>query len=209
MSRDGDIIRHIVGENTITINGEQKVFENPSVLENNETYIPIDMLSATLCPDGISYDNQQLNIKKYISNSDYHMVIKEVLNVCRNSNFYPEKFQRYINYHVKMPDYSIQDVIFRVNLGLDYPFYENITTIEHPHELLVLVNKYYQLPAGFQQYNLVNMSREYTVNDGKQYLLLAVAYEKYIQMADDAKKRWPYNEGYFGIQNRRLSKKPV
>lgn len=187
LSRDGDIIRHIVGDNKITVNDEQKEFENPSVLENNETYISIEMVSAAFCPDGISYDNQQLNIQKQIFNTDYHRVINDVLNVCRNSNFYPERFQRYINYHVKMPAYSMEDVIFRVNLGLDFPFYENATTIGQPYELLVLVNKYHQLPAGFKQYNLVNMSREYTANDGKQYLLAGVAYEKYAQMSDAAK----------------------
>ena len=188
LSRDGDIIRHIVGENVITINGEQKIFENSSVIEFNETYVPVDMVSTSFCLDGISYDNQQLNIQKQIFDSDYHMVIKDVLDVCRSSNFYPERFQRYINYHVRMPDYSMQDVLFRVNLGLDFPFYENITTIEQPYELLVLVNKYNQLPSGFKQYNLVNMNREYTVNDGKQYLLAGVAYEKYVEMSDAAKK---------------------
>ena len=187
LTRDGDIIRHIVGDNKITVNDEQKEFENPSVLENNETYISIEMVSAAFCPDGISYDNQQLNIQKQIFNTDYHRVINDVLNVCRNSNFYPERFQRYINYHVKMPAYSMEDVIFRVNLGLDFPFYENATTIGQPYELLVLVNKYHQLPAGFKQYNLVNMNREYTANDGKQYLLAGVAYEKYVQMSDAAK----------------------
>ena len=187
LSRDGDIIRHIVGDNKITVNDEQKEFENPSLLENNETYISIEMVSVAFCPDAISYDNQQLNIQKQIFNTDYHGVIKDVLDVCRNGNFYPERFQRYINYHVKMPAYSIEDVIFRVNLGLDYPFYENATTIGQPYELLVLVNKYHQLPAGFMQYNLVNMSREYTANDGKQYLLAGVAYEKYAQMSDAAK----------------------
>jgi len=188
LTRDGDIICHNVGSNSIIINGELKVFENPSILENNEAYISIEMLTAALCPDGISYDNQKLNIQKQIFNNEYHIVIKDVLALCQNSNFYPERFQRYINYHIKNPAYSMQEVIFRVNLGLDYPFYENIKTIEEPYELLVLVNKYNQLPTDFKQYNLVNMSREYTVNDGKEYLLAATAYEKYIQMSEAAKK---------------------
>lgn len=186
LSRDGDIIRHIVGESVVTINGEQKVFEHPSVLENNETYIPIDMVAAALCPDAISYDNEQLSIQKYMFHTDYHKVIQEVLDVCRSSNFYPEKFQRYIHYHQTMPAYTMQEVLFRVNLGLDVPFYENVTTIEQPYELLVLVNKYHQLPADFVQYNLVPMSREYAA--GSQYLLAGVAYENYVQMADAAKK---------------------
>lgn len=188
LSRDGDVIRHIVGEHIITVNGEQKVFETPSVLENNETYIPIGMVSVALCPDRISYENQQLNIQKHIFNGDYHRVIQDVLDVSKSSNFYPESFQRYINYHVKMPAYSMEDVLFRVNLGLDYPFYENVITIEQPYELLVLVNKYHQLPSDFMQYNLVTMERKYTAGDGKQYLLAGGAYEKYVEMSDAAKK---------------------
>ena len=82
----------------------------------------------------------------------------------------------------------MQEVLFRVNLGLDYPFYENVSTIEQPYELLVLVNKYNKLPSGFKQYNLVNMSKEYTVNDGKNYQLAGAAYEKFVQMSNAAKK---------------------
>ncbi|MBE7015388.1 MAG: hypothetical protein E7417_01000 [Ruminococcaceae bacterium] len=187
LSRDGDEIRHIVGDTAITVNGERKVFQTSSLLANNETYIPIDMISAALCPDGISYDNLQLNIQKYLFSSDYHMQIKDVLDVSGYSNFYPEKFKRYINYHVNMPAYNMQEVLFRVNLGLDIPFYENVTTIQNPYELLVLVNKYNQLPAGFTQYNLVHMDKQLTSNDGKEYLLAGVAYEKYVQMYNAAK----------------------
>ena len=188
LSRDGDIICHTVGERTVTVNGEQKNFENPSAAENGETYLPIDMLAVALCTDGISYDGQKLNIKKHIFNNDYNKVTKDVLDVCKSCNFYPERFQRYINYHVKNPAYNMQEVLFRVNLGLDYPFYENVSTIEQPYELLVLVNKYNKLPSGFKQYNLVNMSKEYTVNDGKNYQLAEVAYEKFVQMSNAAKK---------------------
>lgn len=188
LSRDGDIIRHIVGSNTISVNNIIKYFEHPSVLNNDSTYISIDMLATAFCTDRISYDNQQLNIQKYLFNNEYHKIIKDVLDVCRYSNFYPEKFQRYINYHEQSPDYNIQEVLLRVNLDLDYPFYENITTIEHPYELLILVNKQHKLPSGFHQYNLVQMDKKYTVNDGKEYLLAGVAYDKYVQMAEAANR---------------------
>lgn len=188
LSRDGDMISHIVGTNTITKNGEQKVFDNTTVIENDGTYMPIDMLSAAMSPDGVSYDGGKIDIKKYLFNNDYHKVVKEVLDVSRNSNFYADRFQRYLNYRVKRPDYSIEEIIYRTNLGLDYPFYENIYTIENPYELLVLVNKVYKLPANFKQYNLVNMNKSYTVADGKEYLLEAGAYKKYVEMADAAKR---------------------
>ena len=186
LTRDGDMIYHIAGEHNITVNGVQKICENPSVLIHNETYIPVDMVSATGVINEIWCDSQQLHIQKNMLTSDNHKLVKDVLDLCSANNFYPERFQRYIKYHAQMPDYNICDVINLVNIGLDYPFYENVTTIEHPCELLVLVNKYNQLPTEFSQNNLVNMSREHTINDGKEYLLADVAYEKYVQMSDAA-----------------------
>ncbi|MDY6313596.1 MAG: DUF1254 domain-containing protein [Clostridia bacterium] len=147
---------------------------------------PVACGKSAFCTDGISYENRHMNIQKQIFNNDYNKIIKDVLDVSNGSNFYPERFHRYLNYHSNKPSLGIQDVIFRVNLGLDYPFYENTTTIENPYELRVLVNKYNLLPSGFKQYNLVNMKTEYTVNDGKEYLLAGVAYEKYVQMVAKA-----------------------
>ena len=189
LSRDGDMIRHTIGENIITVNGEKKSFDSSSVLKDGTTYIPMDMVSVAFVPDEVSYDNKKLSIQKQVYETDYHKIIKDVLDVSKNGNFYAERFQRYINYHEKKPSYSMQDVLFRVNLGLDYPFYQNVSVIAQPHELLVLVNKYNQLPSDFKQYNLVNMKKEHTVNDGKVYLLAGVAYDNFIQMFNAAKKQ--------------------
>lgn len=188
LTRNGDTVLHVAGENTLTVNGQEIVFTNPSVWENNKTYIPLDMLSAVFYPDAYSFENGQLNIQKQTVTNEYHKIVNDILGVCAAGNFYPERFERYINYHVKMPDLSIEDIVFRVNLGLDVPFYENVSTIEHPNELLVLVNKYNLLPPDFQQYNLVHMEKKHRLNDGKTYLLEAGTYEKYVQMSDAAKK---------------------
>ncbi len=190
LSRDGDMIYHIIGQNTMIVNGEQKVFDNPTLLENDGTYMPVDMLSAALNPDSVFYDGERINIQKYLFNNNYHKIIKEVLDHCKSDSFNPENFLRYIDYHIKNPNLDMQEVFFKVNIGVDYPFYQNMKTIEDPYDLYVLVNKYNKLPAGYEQYNLVNMERKHTVADGKQYLLAGVAYEKYVQMYDAAK-----NEG--------------
>ncbi len=187
LSRDGDTFRHIVGSNVITVGETKKVFTNSSVMENSETYIPVEMLSIFYL-DKISYENRQVNIKKQLGQNAYHKVVQDVLNVSKNNNFNPENFSRYAKFHSKSPSYTMEEVLFRVNLGLDYPFYENVTTIEHPYELRILVNKYNRLPTGFNQYNLVSMSREYAANDGREYLMAGVAYEAYKQMANAAKK---------------------
>ncbi|MBO5407808.1 MAG: D-alanyl-D-alanine carboxypeptidase family protein [Clostridia bacterium] len=188
LTRDGDIIAHTVGESSFTVNGEQKLINRPSLLDNNTTYMPVDMISAVFYPDRIWYETQHFMVQKQLSNTDYHKRIQDVLAVSKNSNFYPERFQRYINFHVNQPSYTMQEVLYRVNLGLDFPFYSNVTIIGQPYELLVLVNKYHQLPSNFQQYHLVTMSRAYTANDGRQYLLAGVAYENYAKMADAAKQ---------------------
>ena len=185
---NGDEVRHYVGDNTVIVNGEEKAFANPSVTENGTTYMPIDMLSTIFWVDDVSYEDELMNIQKQNLVNEYHQVVKDILDVSKSSNFHPERYRRYINYHLNNPSYSVQDVIFKVNLGLDYPFYQNIKTIEYPHELLVLVNKYNKLPSNFSQYNLVNMQKKHTVNDGKKYLLEATTYENYIKMYEDAKK---------------------
>lgn len=185
LSKSGDIIRHTVESNIVSVNGEDIEFINPSVLDNNITYIPLDMIISAFYPE-ILVENEQINIKKEFVCSEYAKLIQDVLDVSKDDGFKPEKFQEYINYHAKMPSYSMDDVIFRVNIGLVSPFYENIKTIEYPNELLVLVNKYNKLPANFTQYNLVDMSRKYT-DGAKQYLLVDTAYEKYAQMADAAR----------------------
>ena len=188
LSRDGDMIRHIVGSSVVSVNGIEKEAFNRSFTLNKITYIPVDMLASALCTDGILYDNQHINIQKVFFNMNYHQVVKDILDVCKSSDFHPEKFQQYIKYHGENPDRSLEDVIFRVNIGLDKPFYEDVATIKDPYLLLVLVNKYNQLPVSFTQYNLVNMNKAYTANDGKQYLLAGSAYEKYVEMADAARK---------------------
>jgi len=187
LSRDGDVIYHYAGSNKVVFNGVEKVLEKPSVLHNDVTYIPLELLEETLYPDGIVYDNQKMNIQKYLFNSDYNKIIQDVLDCSKNKGFYPERFTRYINYHVKKPDCSMQDVIDTVNMGLDIPFYESFDIIVNPYDLTVLVNKCNKLPEGFEQAGLVEVDRAYRSNDGKQYLLTSIAYENYKKMANAAK----------------------
>ncbi len=188
LTRDGDTITHVIGSKTVTVNGNTKTFEHPSFKVNYETYISVDMIGAALCPKRIFYQSGQLNIEKPIVTNEYHKPIRDVLDMTTNSAFHPERFKRYKDFHAKNPDLSMEEVLFRVNIGLDTPFYENTATIEHPYELGVIVNKYNRLPSGFNQYNLVEMDPKYTLRDGKEYFLAGVAYEKYLQMYHAAKK---------------------
>ena len=187
LTRDGDMIYHISGENKIIVNDTEFFFDKSSLLLNNELHIPVGMLMTALGVDGIVCENDYLNIQKNIYTFNYHQIVKDVLDFCKTDTFIEEYFKRYISYHGNNPNLSMEEVIFRVNTGLDYPFYENISNIENPYLLLVLVNKYNKLPEGYTQYNLVNISSSYGISGN---LLAGVAYENYIKMADAAR-----NEG--------------
>lgn len=63
--------------------------------------------------------------------------------------FLEENLERYLRYHEKNPLMSFHTVVVHVNIGLDFPFYENVRVIDDPHSLTVLVNKYRKLPEGF------------------------------------------------------------
>ena len=187
LSRDGDMIQHVVGTSSITVNGETKNFPNPSVSENNVTYLPVDMMTAAFRSNAISFADGQINISKPVySKTEYGKAVNDALYATNYSNFLPEKFKRYINYHIKRPELSMPDVVYTVNLGLDAPFYENVTVISNPYDRMVLVNKYNQLPYDFKQTNLVTMDRKYTAG-AKQYLLGKEAYDSFTRMADAAR----------------------
>ncbi len=56
---------------------------------------------------------------------------------------------RYQAYSDANPGMDIYGVVTYVNIGLDYPFYENVSEIENPDDILVLCNKYHRLPATY------------------------------------------------------------
>jgi len=101
--------------------------------------------------------------------------------------YIPERFERYIEFSLKNPDFSVEDIILKVNMNLDYDFYEQILPITDPNDRLVLCNKYYQLPANFVPSNLVEVPAKYHKNDGRTYLLNETALNAFYEMAEAAK----------------------
>lgn len=187
LTRDGDMVCHIVGTNTISVNGQAKTLAHPSVSKDHVTYLPVDMLAAALRADAVTVENQQITVHTPIPNTDYGKAVNDTLYAGMYGTFNPEKFQRYINYHIKNPGHTMNGVIFTVNIGLDLPFYENVSVIANPYDPLVLVNKYNRLPSNFRPQNLVQMNRNYT-SGGKEYLMEKTAYDSFVRMVDAARK---------------------
>lgn len=101
--------------------------------------------------------------------------------------FINENTERYINYKKQNPDYSYEQVITYVNIGLDYDYYENVNTIDNVSDLTVLVNKYNKLPDDYKP-DLVQVDPSICVSYvGPQYLQKE-ALDAFVKMHQDAKQ---------------------
>ncbi len=69
--------------------------------------------------------------------------------------------ERYENYQKTNPDLSTEEIITRVNMNLDYPFYEVIIPQNKPLELNTIVNKYYKLDDNFTPDDLIYINDTY------------------------------------------------
>jgi len=99
--------------------------------------------------------------------------------------FISENTERYIEYKVKNPDYSYEQVITYVNIGLDYSFYEKVNMIDNGDDITVLVNKYNKLPDDYKP-DLVQLDQSMCASGvGPQYLRKE-AYEAFVKMHNDA-----------------------
>ncbi len=101
------------------------------------------------------------------------------------ASFYKKENQeRYQAYQKQMPDLSFKDVILRVNIGLDQPYYTH--TVESPYQNTnqLLVNKYYYLGEDYVPKNLVELDGTYS--KGGIYLVKEAA-QAFQKMVDQAK----------------------
>lgn len=112
----------------------------------------------------------------------------EPLNFKKVSFFMDSRMDRYEAYTLKNPSFSVDEIVMKVNMNLDYDFYTHIVKIEKPDHLLVLCNKFNQLPSDFTPQNLEKVPTEYHVDDGKAYDLDRDALNAFVDMSDRAKE---------------------
>ena len=75
----------------------------------------------------------------------------------KNPYFREENRARYAGFADSRPELSADDVVWRVNAGLDKPFYSNVTEVTDDGTSPLLVNKYHKLPDGYQPAQLVKL----------------------------------------------------
>ena len=132
-------------------------------------------------------------LEKNISNEEgyippYDMPYYQDNEESTNSNaviYYYEKDKknRYDEYQKLHPELEMEEVIWRVNAGIDKPHYEDYVEIIDVDKEILLVNKYNKLPDDFKPKELVKLNSGPLVTPETK-----IAYE---QMVNDAK-----SEGY-------------
>ena len=107
-------------------------------------------------------------------------------NIDKKIDYFNYKYlDRYIDYKNKCSNISDVDVVTRVNLGLDNPFYQNTRQSTYLNSSSILVNKYIYLPEDYIPKDLVEISNKFS---NSTRLLVYEAKEAFEKMANDALK---------------------
>jgi D-alanyl-D-alanine carboxypeptidase len=113
----------------------------------------------------------------------YRPFLDGTVRYAQVSGFRANWAERYLRYGEDCPDLSPEEVVARVNIGLDQSFYSGVIAISDPGAATVLVNKYRCLGSDFVP-ELVKMSSQYA---SRSAYMEPTAYEWFTKMADDAR----------------------
>jgi len=106
--------------------------------------------------------------------------------------FHIENMERYENLKSDS-NYSNEDIIFRVNARLDIKGYTDVITVSNPDDALVIVNKHYAVPEGYEPSGLID------VGNGQR--MKKDAGEALIKMINDVKDAGMYLQAQSGYRS--------
>lgn len=102
-------------------------------------------------------------------------------------SFYKEENkERYLLYKEKNKNLKLEDIILRVNLNLDKPFYSNTIRAKNLNTNYILVNKYNYLDRNYVP-NALEKLDVFTISE-KDILLVKEAKDNFIKMGYDMEK---------------------
>lgn len=148
---------------------------------NNEEYLyKEDLLHLGYKVDEIEVISKkisEIDVKKFLLTKKYNDLIKFI----ECPHFYINNIERYQNYYDNN-DYSHDEVIMNVEIGIDNDFYTNINKVDTTKNELMLINKYYSLDSTYTP-TLVSVEKAYGSGKADK-----TAYEYFKKMVDAAKK---------------------
>lgn len=102
--------------------------------------------------------------------------------------FNNDYIDRYLAYKKANPNLPIENIIINVNIGLDYPYYENVQEAKYQNTSYILVNKYNNLSKDYVPENLEVIDPAFS--NGEKYMV-SYAKDAFEELAKTAKE-----EGY-------------
>ena len=145
-----------------------------------------DLLNIGYSIDEITSIQNKLSLSDVKSYLLGNKKFENIVSFIYNPYFNISNLTRYISYYKKNPDYSFDQVVLNVEIGLDHEFYTNVKVIDNYYDIDALVNKYNKLPEEIKYDDLVTIQKPYSNNES--LMLRSVAYNSLLKMIDSAKK---------------------
>ena len=154
------------------------------------------LLIIILCIIGTFFlINKETNSKKTVSNSKNiskrkeNPKLKELNYINEKLDYFKNDYiDRYIAYKKANPSLPLEKVIINVNIGLDYPYYENVHESKYLNTSYMIVNKYNSLSKDYVPKDLEVIDSQYS--NGEK-LMVSYAKEAFEKLASTAQ-----SEGY-------------
>lgn len=138
------------------------------------------------------YSNDEIKLlKEKLQENDINSLVnieknQFLLEIINEKYFVYNNLNRYLEFQKKYTTFSPAEVVKRVNVNLDYDFYDYDNKSDIGKDILVLVNKFYHLESDYDPSDLVNVNNKYFY--GSDHKLRKDAYQAFIKMWDAAKE---------------------
>ncbi len=145
------------------------------------TYLIIIIMLIASISFAIAKNNNNQKPPNTIENKE-DKIIKEMENL---DYYKKENKNRYISYYNSNKDLSIEDIVTRINIGLDNKYYTQTKITPYHNKDYILVNKYIQMKDNYIPENLENLDTSYSRSGMKLVKNAKIALEKMIQEAKE------------------------
>jgi len=131
-------------------------------------------------------DKKTTKITKKENLTTKQIKLNKLKNIDQKIDYFNYDYiDRYIDYMNKNKSLSIEDVITRVNIGIDHDYYTNTKKSPYLNKSYILVNKYYFAGKSYVPNNLESIDENYARSGMKLVNYAKDAFEK---MCKDAEK---------------------
>lgn len=103
----------------------------------------------------------QGNPSQFVSSDTTSLVLPDVTDLKDQPHYREELTKRYATYKAKNPKLTNEQIVTRVNIGLDQPYYTGATPTDLSDGVLMVVNKYHYLPENYQPADMELVDKKY------------------------------------------------